>query len=951
MKKMKVLTRFMLIAMMINFIQPFMVIAYSLEDNSIMTSELEQEENVTIEDKEKKNDTKLDEENKKEEDESTKELDKTKEDHNSIEKNKIFSDMTEQPKNGPSLYTPRSSEEVNISYSSYLQQTGWQGSVSNGTLSGTTGQSRRMEALKIQLSNNKYTGSIQYRSYVQSIGWQNWVDNNNISGTLGQSKRLEAIEIKLSGELANQYDIYYRSYVQRHGWLGWTKNGQTSGTMHCSYRIEAIEIKLVKKNSFNPQQSIISYLDSNASLVYQSYVQQIGWQKSVETGEMSGTIGESKRIEGIKIGLNDYFVPGSVNYSTYVEGEGWQNSVSDNHLSGTTAQSKRIEAFQVNLSGDISTRYDIYYRAHVSRVGWMDWAKNGEKAGAVGYQSKIEAIEIRLVAKGGNAPGATTNPYKEQEVGMSYQSYVQQIGWQESVFNGEMSGTTGEAKRIEGIKIGLNHNLISGSVNYSTYVEGEGWQNSVSDYHLSGTTAQSKRIEAIKINLSGDISNQYDVYYRAHVSRVGWMDWAKNGATAGSVGYQSAIEAIEIKLVAKGGSAPGTTTMPYKELEPQAVYQSYIQSTRWQGTVSNGETSGTLGQSKRLEAIKIGLTNLLYNGGIQYRTYVQSIGWQAWVQDNQMAGTIGQSKRIEAIEIQLTGDLATKYDIYYRTYIQSYGWLGWAKNGEIAGSTACSYRMEAIQIKIVPKGSNAPGDTANHHVTSYWKTVGNNTYYYKDGKMVTGWQVIGGIKFYFNEYGELKAKNARKIIDISRWQTNINWDMVKASGAIDGVIIRIHNTFREDDMFKNHLNNVIAHNIPYGIYIANYTENYSEAYETAIKVKKIMNDNSLNPTLGVYLDLESFPDHPPLDLLNTSQWESITKGFAAVIPNIKIYANYHYVTTKLTTTYLKERISWIARYNTFCGYNGKYDGWQYTSTGSIPGIPGNVDISVFGDMV
>ena len=73
-----------------------------------------------------------------------------------------------------------------------------------------------------------------------------------MSGTSGKSLRLEAIRIKLTGEMENSYDIYYRVHAQGFGWLDWAKNGEMSGTSGYSYRLEGIEIKLVKKGKGAP---------------------------------------------------------------------------------------------------------------------------------------------------------------------------------------------------------------------------------------------------------------------------------------------------------------------------------------------------------------------------------------------------------------------------------------------------------------------------------------------------------------------------------------------------------------------------------------------------------------------------------------------------------------------------------------------------------------------------
>ena len=84
--------------------------------------------------------------------------------------------------------------------------------------------------------------------------------------------------------------------------------------------------------------------------------------------------------------------------------------------------------------------------------------------------------------------------------------------------------------------------------------------NWVSDGELAGTTGQAKRLEAIEIKLTDEMAEKYDVYYRAHVQTYGWLGWAKNGESAGTEGLAKRLEAVEIVLVEKGGSAPGSTS-------------------------------------------------------------------------------------------------------------------------------------------------------------------------------------------------------------------------------------------------------------------------------------------------------------------------------------------------------------------------------------------------------
>lgn len=59
-------------------------------------------------------------------------------------------------------------------------------------------------------------------------------------------------------------------------------------------------------------------------------------------------------------------------------------------------------------------------------------------------------------------------------------------------------------------------------------------------------------------------------------------------------------------------------------------------------------------KKKRMEAVKIKLSDFDGNSGLTYRTHVSDVGWQNWVSSNERAGTEGQNKPIEAIEISLS---------------------------------------------------------------------------------------------------------------------------------------------------------------------------------------------------------------------------------------------------------------------------------------------------------
>ena len=360
-------------------------------------------------------------------------------------------------------------------------------------------------------------------------------------------------------------------------------------------------------------------------------------------------------------------------------------------------------------------------------------------------------------------PTPTPAPVVTPDVTVSYRTHVQSIGWQGVVTNGTMSGTSGRAKRLEGIEISVAGNGNLG-IQYTTHCQSYGWLPWSANGEMNGTEGEAKRLEAIKVQLTGADKDKYNVYYRVHAQSYGWLAWAANGAPAGTAGYAKRLEGVQIVVVKKGSPAPGvnfegvnaasgvhqsvsylakngsspvvggqvTSNMNPSvagEANVNIAYRTHVQSFGWQGWKYNGVMSGTSGKAKRLEGINIKLTNKPYSGSIVYTTHVQSIGWQGnennvntWFRDGQMAGTSGRAKRLEAIRIALTGEMAEHYDVYYRVHAQSYGWLAWTKNGEAAGTAGLSKRLEGIQIVLVPKGGAAPANNYGGVVTTNKQT-------------------------------------------------------------------------------------------------------------------------------------------------------------------------------------------------------------------------------------
>jgi len=310
--------------------------------------------------------------------------------------------------------------------------------------------------------------------------------------------------------------------------------------------------------------------------------------------------------------------------------------------------------------------------------------------------------------------GWTIESMQTDTIETTYQTHIENIGWQDAVSNGEMGGTTGEALRLEAIKIEVDKQEKDLGIEYQTHVQNIGWQEWKSNGTMNGTTGKSLRLEAIRIQLTGTDADNYDIYYQVYSENFGWMGWAKNGESAGTEGLAYRLEAIKIEVVPKDDPAPGNTDQPCVK-NVYCQYQSHIQNSSWQGWQSKGAISGTTGQSLRLEAINI-KTNDSENVGVEYQTYVHNSGWQGWKSNGETSGTTGKALQLEAIQIQLTGDHADIYDIYYQVHVENYGWLGWAKNGESAGTDGFGYRLEAIKIVVILKESAAPGSTVDSFI-------------------------------------------------------------------------------------------------------------------------------------------------------------------------------------------------------------------------------------------
>jgi uncharacterized protein YjdB len=146
-------------------------------------------------------------------------------------------------KKKPAPTTLPAPANIHVSYTAHVQRKGDLPAVSDGAVAGTTGKSRRLEALSATVSD----GGIEYRAHVQRKGWGSWVVDGAQAGTVDQGRRIEAIQMRLTGNAAARgYHVWYRVHSQTYGWLGWTCDGEPAGTTGMSKRAEAYQVLVLR---------------------------------------------------------------------------------------------------------------------------------------------------------------------------------------------------------------------------------------------------------------------------------------------------------------------------------------------------------------------------------------------------------------------------------------------------------------------------------------------------------------------------------------------------------------------------------------------------------------------------------------------------------------------------------------------------------------------------------
>ncbi|POH68468.1 hypothetical protein E3O57_00360 [Cryobacterium sp. TMN-39-2] len=133
-------------------------------------------------------------------------------------------------------------------------------------------------------------------------------------------------------------------------------------------------------------------------LRYKAHLQDVGWQRKVNTGQVGGTLGQFRQMESLVVETPGSPAVANIEANAHVQNIGWMGWRPTSNI-GTTGRALQMEGIQFRLTGELASQYDISYRTHVQDIGWQPWVSNGASAGTTGQSKQIEAIQVRLLAK------------------------------------------------------------------------------------------------------------------------------------------------------------------------------------------------------------------------------------------------------------------------------------------------------------------------------------------------------------------------------------------------------------------------------------------------------------------------------------------------------------------------------------------------------------------------
>lgn len=223
------------------------------------------------------------------------------------------------------------------------------------------------------------------------------------------------------------------------------------------------------------------------------------------------------------------------------------------------------------------------------------------------------------------------------------------------------------------------------------------------------------------------------------------------------------------------------------------------------------------------------------------------------------------------------------------------------------------------------------------------------------------WGTYNNSKAFFDYQNNLFVQQAKGVIDVSEWQGDIDWAKAKADG-VEGVIIRLGygEGNNADKKAQRNISECKRLGIPFGIYWYSYADTPSIAKEEGTDVVAKLKQFGVNPSdlaYPVYYDLEKWTwegHQPPTD---PNVYNNIVNNWYSALQsdgykNLGVYSYTSYLQGPLKHADIYAKTTWVAQYGARMGFDSfptNSRGWQYTSSGKVNGISGNVDMNAFGN--
>ena len=361
-------------------------------------------------------------------------------------------------------------------------------------------------------------------------------------------------------------------------------------------------------------------------------------------------------------------------------------------------------------------------------------------------------------------------------------------------------------------------------------------------------------------------------------------------------------------------------------------------------------------------------TTYIYGNGINsYGSYISApyMGNAIHYDTNNVSTTSATTTKTTTAATTATGKLVVDGVGGTATVKAMQKFFGVGQDGVISGQNLSLQKKYYPSLTAVKAGT---GGSATIKQLQRWVSVG------QDGVLgpttIKAWQKKIGVtadgvfgtnsmkawQKYLNTHDKPTYPKVKttKVIDVSEFQNTINFTKVKAAG-VKGVIVRCgyrgaeKGTLNEDSRFIEHIKGAYKAGLAVGIYMFTEGITAAEGKAEADYAIKMWKKAGVPLSYPIAVDTEAVNiKNERAKNLTKAQRTAVIKGFCDRIKELgyepMIYASTSWLNNKLDMSKLPYKV-WVAQYSSTCEYKGSYVMWQYTSSASVDGVSGKVDMN------